>query len=122
MNKDEYNEIVNGYDTIKTIADKLKKGQAVIIGWTDEEYTHYDLLFTYNIYKEGPLQGGLKGNELFVSVIGLGAFGFAVKDRIKNIHSSYIAEKLNLSGNPDKLGELINDVIKETNYEKSIDK
>lgn len=113
MNKDEYNEIVNGYDTIKTIADKLKKGQAVIIGWTDEEYTHYDLLFTYNIYKEGLLQGGLKGNELFVSVIGLGAFGFAVKDRIENIHSSYIAEKLNLSGNPDKLGELINDVIKE---------
>lgn len=113
MDKDEYGEIINGYDTVKTIADKLKKGQAVIIGWTDEEYTHYDLVFNYNTYKEGMLQRGLRGNELFVSVIGLGAFGFDVKERTENIHSGYIAEKLNVSGEADKLGELINDVIKE---------
>lgn len=113
MNKDEYGEIINGYDTVKAISDKLKKGQAVIIGWTDEKYTHFDLLFNYNTHKEGLLQRGLRGNELFVSVIGLGAFGFDVKAREEDIHSGYIAEKLNVRGKADKLGELINDIIKE---------
>lgn len=113
MDEDKYGEIINGYSTVKNIADKLKNGQAVIIGWSDEEYTHYDLLFNYNTYKEGFLQRGLRGNELFVSVIGLGSFGFDVKERKNNLDSGYIAQKLNVSGEADKLGELINDVIKE---------
>lgn len=52
MNKDKYDEIMNGENTYKEIANRLKQGQAVIIGWTDEEYTHLDILFTYNVYKE----------------------------------------------------------------------
>lgn len=113
MNKDEYGEITNGYKTVTEIAEKLKQGQAVIIGWTDEEYTHLDLLFNYNTYKEGMLQRGLRGNELYVSIMSIGAFGFDVKER--EIHSGYILEKLNIHAEPtmSKLAELINGIIKE---------
>lgn len=113
MNKDEYGEIINGYKTVTEIAEKLKKGQSAIIGWTDEKYTHLDLLFNYNTYKEGMLQRGLRGNELYVSIMSMGAFGFDVKD--KEIHKGYISEKLNINGEPTitKLAELINGIIKE---------
>lgn len=56
MNKDRYEEIINGYDTVTEIASKLKGGQSVIIGWTDEKYTHLDLLFNYRAHKDGMLQ------------------------------------------------------------------
>ena len=113
MNIDDYGEIINGPYTYKGIASRLKEGESVIIGWTDEKYTHLDLLFNYKTYKEGLLQRGLRGNELFVSIISLGAFGFDVKDR--EIHMGYISEKLNIHGKPtvSKLAELINGIIKE---------
>ena len=67
MNKDKYGEIINGQDTYKEIADKLKKGKSVIIGWTDQEMTHQDILFTGGAYKEEDniLQGGLLPSDLF---------------------------------------------------------
>ena len=113
MNKDEYGEITNGTYTYKGIANRLKEGESVIIGWTDEKHTHLDLLFNFKTYKEGMLQRGLRGNELYVSIISLGAFGFDVKDR--EIHEGYISAKLNIHGEPtvSKLAELINSVIKE---------
>lgn len=113
MNIDNYGEIINGSYTYKEIEIRLKERESVIIGWTDEEYTHLDLLFNYKTYKEGMLQRGLRGNELFVSIISLGAFGFDVKNR--EIHSGYISEKLNIHGEPTitKLAELINGIIKE---------
>lgn len=113
MNNDKYGEIINGIETYTEIADRLIEGTSVIIGWTDEKYTHLDLLFNYRPYKDGMLQRGLRGNELYVSIISLGAFGFDVKDR--EIHKGYILEKLNIHGEPtvSKLAELINGIIKE---------
>ena len=113
MNINNYGEIINGAYSYKEVADRLNKGESVIIGWTDEKYTHLDLLFNYKTYKEGLLQKGLRGNELFVSIISIGAFGFDVKNR--EIHKGYISEKLNIHGEPtvSKLGELINGIIKE---------
>ena len=113
MNKDKYGEIINGYNTVAEIASKLKDGQSVIIGWTDERYTHLDLLFNYRTHKSGMLQRGLRGNELFVSIISIGSFGFDVSDR--ETHKGYISEKLNISGEPTiaKLAELINEIKKE---------
>ena len=113
MNKDKYGEIINGDMTYTEISKRLKEGESVIVGWTDEKYTHLDLLFNYNAYREGVLQRGLRGNELFVSIISLGTFGFDVKDR--EIHEGYISEKLNTHGEPtaSKLAELINGIIKE---------
>lgn len=113
MNKDKYGEIINGHNTVAEIASKLKDGQSVIIGWTDERYTHLDLLFNYRTHKSGMLQRGLRGNELFVSIISIGSFGFDVSDR--ETHKGYVSEKLNISGEPTiiKLAELINGIKKE---------
>lgn len=114
MDRDKYGEIINGQDTYKTIADKLKIGKSVIIGWTDEECTHLDILFTGGAYKEysNYLQRGLRGNELYVSIISIGTFGFDISGEKS---SGYIEEKLNIHGQPtiDKLTELINEIIKE---------
>ena len=115
INQDKYGEIVNGINTYKEIAHLLKLGRSIIIGWTDEKFTHLDLLFSLSPYKypSNYLQRGLRGtNELYVSIIGLGAFGFDI-DSEK--HSGYIGEKLNIQGQPvvDKLAELINGIIKE---------
>ena len=114
MNRCKYGEVINGNETYKDISEKLISG-SVIIGWTDEGYTHLDILFNYKACRKigNYLQRGLRGNELFVSIIGLGAFGFDVDKGEKA--PGYIAEKLNLERQPtiDKLGELINGVIKE---------
>lgn len=119
MNKDIYDEIINGENTYKEIANRLKQGQAAIIGWTDEEYTHLDILFTYNVYKEqrNILQRGLRGNELFVSIMSVGAFGFNINNSKK--YPGYIGEKLRLPGETTrkKLTELINGIIKELQNE-----
>lgn len=119
MDRDKYDEIINGKNTYIEIASKLIHGQSVIIGWTDEESTHLDILFTYHSYKEfcNYLQRGLRGNELFVSIIGIGAFGFDINNSEK--HPRYIKEKLNLTGEStcEKLTELINSIIKELKNE-----
>lgn len=111
MNKDEYGEVINGEKTYKEIAYQLKAGNSVIIGWTDEEYTHYDVLFSLNVVKEGELQRGLKWNDLFVSVMSIGAFGFLTNDEKA---SGYVGEKLGMGNNitTEKLTELINGIIK----------
>ena len=115
MNKDSYNEIINGEITYIDIAAKLKQGKSVIIGWTDEEFTHFDILFTLGAYKDcdNQLQRGIKNSDLFVSIIGRSSFGFLMTQEDKD--STYIAEKLNVYGKPtaDKLTELINNIIKE---------
>ena len=112
MNYDKYGEIVNGVETYLDIAQKLLNRESVIIGWTDEEYTHYDILFTGGAYQQegNYLQRGLRGSDLFVSIMSKNAFGFKV-DGIK--HEGYIAEKLNITGDTTirKLAELINGVI-----------
>lgn len=110
MDKDKFGEVINGEKTYKEIAYKIKHGYSVIIGWTDEEYTHFDILFTLNVVKEGTLQGGLRWNDLFVSIMRKGAFGF-LTDSKKD--SGYIGEKLGLGDNvtTEKLTELINGII-----------
>lgn len=112
MNVDEYKEVINEKETYKKIREKLINGENVIIGWTDEEYTHYDILFSLNTFKpEGNmLQGGIRNTDLFVSIMGIGAFGF---DRHSVKSPGYIAEKLNVRGKitAEKLAELINGVL-----------
>lgn len=109
MNMNPYGEVINGTSTYRGIAEKLLKKESIIIGWTDEEYTHYDILFAIYPHKEGYLQRGLTHDDLYVSIIGLGSFGF----NICNDHDGgYIAEKLNLSGDCKRLAELLNNIQK----------
>lgn len=78
-----------------------------------------DILFTYNVYKEqgNYLQRGLRGNELFVSIISVGAFGFDINNSKK--YPGYIGEKLNIRGTitREKLTDLINGIIGELQNE-----
>ena len=114
MNKDEYGEIINGVETYRDIVHYLKTNGSIIIGWTDEEFTHYDILFSCNVIKikGNELQRGLRWTDLFVSIIGVGAMGF-ITDEEKS--PAYVGEKLNLNVNYTtiKLTELINGIIKE---------
>ena len=113
MDRDEYGEIINGIKTYKTIAKDLMTGQSVLIGWTDEEFTHYDVLLHYAVTFYGTnIQRGMKPDYLYVSIIGKGATGFR-PDTEKS--AGYVQEKLNMTSDCTKLTELINGVIKELN-------
>jgi len=121
MDKEQqYGEIINGEETYSDIAEillntgNLLDGNSVLIGWTDENMTHFDILFSLYINKQGTnIQGGIRDTDLFVSIMRLGAFGFEINK--KEIHYGYISEKLFLRGDSitnEKLGELINGVRK----------
>lgn len=91
LNKNQYNEIINGEGTYKVIAGNLSQGLNVFIGWTDNVFTHYDILFTYKALGTGGYQRGLRTSDLFVSIMSIGSFGFKI-DTDKD--ESYVAEKL----------------------------
>ena len=109
MNYDQYNEVINGKETYQEIAKLLLDGKAVGIGWTDEEYTHYDIIFKLGIEKFGDFQRGIKSYDLFVSIIGRTSYGFSTSGvKLGN----YIQEKLGITDSTgDKLTELINGII-----------
>ena len=113
MNYNKYDEVINGKYTYKTIAKNIIEEVPTLIGWTDEERTHYDILFTYEVDKNGYVQSGIKENDLFISIMRTGAFGFKI-DSEK--YPEYIAEKLfngRVDSSVEKLTELINGIIKE---------
>ena len=115
MNVDTYGEIINGNTTYKKIANELVSKNNVIIGWTDKEYDHRDILFTLRPKKYGSLQRGLNFNShLYVSIIDCTSMGFLIQNENDNRKSEgYIMEKLRLHDNHcDKaICELINGVI-----------
>ena len=118
MNVDEYGEVINGEDTYREIAKNLMEDESVGIGWTDEDSTHFDIIFTLGIAKYGLFQGGIKADDLFVSIIGWSSYGFRTDD-IKL--GGYIQEKLRLSNydiTGEKVKELINGVIECLNKER----
>lgn len=112
MNYDEYGEVINGEDTYKGIAEELSKN-AVLVGWTDQNGTHLDILFTLTALEYGTVQGGVSKNDL-ISIMRWGAFGFNPNE--KETHSGYYDEKLGgsraLGPTQDPLAELINGVKK----------
>lgn len=116
MNYHELREVINGPETFKGIADYLKENRLCYIGWTDEEYTHLDILFSWNnVVSFGNHQRGIYGwEDLFVSIMSHNAYGFRT-DSEKSV--GYIIEKLRMGDNQtsEKLTELINGVCKELN-------
>lgn len=113
---DSYGTVYNTSHNFALLASILEKGESVLIPWTDEEYTQLDLLFAYKSVSQGRLQRGLKKTDLFVSVIGIGAFGFSVGEDSIESHPSYIKEKFGVNSRGitwDKLTKLINSVRKQ---------
>lgn len=127
MNIDKYNEVINGKDTFKSIAENLLDTGKCIIGWTDGGYDHRDILFTYRPkHLGGELQRGLRWCYLYVSIIDYTSFGFLIEDmRDNRKHNTYLMEKLRLhdSDCDNKICELVNGVIHELDIlkEKGLD-
>ena len=112
MKYDEYGEVINEAETYKHIALLLETG-SVVIGWSDGQGTHLDILFCLRPYEYGSLQGGQSAStDLFVAVLKRGAFGFEIKN--EDTHAGYIEGKLGggLGSTADKLAELINQIKK----------
>lgn len=112
IDQDTYGEVLNSERTYKGIAEYLEERGSVAIGWTDEQGTHLDILFVINPIQIGGLQRGLRWNDLFVSVVGFGTFGFDIER--EDTHYGYIGEKLGLGDNitTEKLADLINGIKK----------
>jgi len=116
MNRDTYGEVINGDKTYRTIAEWLVKNYSVMVGWTDNHGTHFDILFNFHTLIAGNnIQGGIKNTDLFVSIMRRGAFGFDVEH--ENTAPGYYGEKLFVDSVPtqEALAELINGVKKELN-------
>lgn len=113
---DKYGEVINSQETYRNIAIDLCDRKSVIIGWTDGEYDHRDILFTYRVKKYGNLQRGMRWSDLYVSIISHNSYGFLIEiDTDNRKDKGYIKEKLRLHDNDcdDKICELVNGVIHE---------
>lgn len=115
MNYDTYGEVINGSETYRGIAEELRSN-AVIVGWTDGNGTHFDILFTLTALAYGTFQGGLRPRtDLFVSIMRWGSFAFEVNEA--DTAPGYYEEKLSNrklgEECAEKLAELINGVRKE---------
>ena len=116
MNIDKYGEIINGIDTYENVAKTLYEEGKCIIGWTDQEYDHRDIMFTYKPKQYGTLQRGLRWYYLYVSIMSLSCMGFLIESNADNRKDNgYIREKLRLNENhcDDAICDLINGVIHE---------
>lgn len=117
MNYNKYREIINGEETYKVIAQRLKENKMVGIGWTDEESTHFDILFKLEFEKFGDFQRGIRANYLVVSIIDHTSYAFNIDD-IKM--GDYIQEKLRMNNScGNKVAELINGIIKVLNGDEN---
>lgn len=110
MNNNEYGEIINGERTYQTIASRLLNGDTVGIGWTDEDFTHFDIIFKLGLdCKCGDFQRGIRQFYLFVGIIDHTFYGFSTDSTKKGC---YIQEKLRMNNScGDKVAELINGII-----------
>ena len=109
---DEYGEFLACPENIESVVDKLLATGSVLIGWSDGEATHYDVLLNYivDFYPENRVsfQRGIHYNDLFVSVIGRGAFGFDIEEDCY-LSPYYFEEKMNIDS--PELAAFISDVI-----------
>ncbi len=109
--QDEYGEILNGPMTYSSIADILRSRDSIVIGWTDQEFTHLDILFCLRPDQAGSLQRGMHGpSDLFVAISGFGMHGFGAEIEL-DTHPSYIGEKLGLGRGVNKTTEGLADLI-----------
>jgi hypothetical protein len=115
MKTDAYGCIINDPLTYSGIAVALNEHGAVLIPWTDEMGTQYDILFTrpgtrWFVISPSIVQGGIRNSDLFISIMRVGSFGFQMGGES---HVSYYEEKLHLPPGDRtnlKLAELFNGV------------
>jgi hypothetical protein len=92
-------DILDNINTLAcTIVSALQKNSSVLINiQIQEEYSQYDVLFSYNFESYGNHQRGILADDLMISVIGFGSYGFRVD--ITDTDPSYYTEKLGIHSN-----------------------
>lgn len=97
---------VNGEDTYSWIAKSIKRNGRCLVGWSENGKDGNDILFTFDrqgIVRIGRVTPGLNPRNLFISVIGRGAFTVEMNNlatspsliaRVMSIPSNTFAEKL----------------------------
>lgn len=109
-------EILKEIDHVSDVIVKaLKERGSVLMNiQVQEEYSQYDVLFSYNFADYGRFQRGILANDLLIGVIGFGCYGFRVD--ITDTDPSYYAEKLKIHSN--FLSFLFNEVRKKLKENK----
>lgn len=91
------------------IVSTLRENNTILINiQIEEEYSQYDVLFSYNFSNFGRHQRGILANDLIIGVIGFGCYGFRVD--ITDTDPGYYSEKLKIHSN--FLSFLFNEVRK----------
>jgi hypothetical protein len=92
-------EIKNKIDQLSTtiVNGLLQKGSVFINIQIEEEYSQYDVLFSYDFENLGKHQRGISANDLLIGVIGFGIYGFSI--HIQDTDPSYYSEKLHIHSN-----------------------
>ena len=88
---DNYGEVINDKITYEYIVYILNSGGNILIGWTDENASHYDILFSLIERSFGTIHGGVKVND--------------------KLSGAYITDKLGVQGSEKEFEELVNGVI-----------
>lgn len=119
MNFNKYGEITNGSCTYKQLSKLLYENHFVGIGWTDNNFTHLDIILKLQLDdKFGMFQRGIKHNYLFIGIIDHTSYAFSIEN---TKHPSYIQEKLRMNNEcGEKVAELINNIIIELHKIKDL--
>lgn len=108
---DEYNCVITTHKNIKEITKEILKNKSIIFTWENDSDC-YTVILNYPLNKPmfNSLTRGLKPNNLFISIIGIGCFGFRIGE--DDIYKTYYQEKLHMNV-PKELIELFNGIRKE---------
>lgn len=109
-------EIKDKIDALASIiVAALKEENAILMNiQIEEEYSQYDVLFSYNFANFGRHQRGILVNDLMIGVVGFKTFGFST--HIHDTDPGYYTEKLGIHSN--FLSFLFNEVRKRLHENK----
>ena len=80
------------------IVSTLRENNTILINiQIEEEYSQYDVLFSYNFSNFGRHQRGILANDLLIGIIGFGTYGFSTN--IYDTDPGYYSEKLKIHSN-----------------------
>lgn len=98
------------------ISNDLLKGRSIYMNIdVPEEWSQYDVWFSYNFQNYGVHQRGISRNDILIGVTGFGCHGFDVS-RNADTTAGYYKEKLNIySGYLTKLFNEVRNLIYEHN-------
>ena len=92
----EIKDKIEQYATI--IVSALQEKSSILINiQIEEEFSQYDVLFSYKFSNFGSHQRGISANDLITGVIGFGTYGFSTS--IYDTDPGYYAEKLEIHSN-----------------------